>query len=63
MSKLIEFNEDDFYAPKSKNADLALLMNGTKFIQTQKIKKKNKITAFKNDLKPDIKTERNLKNI
>ena len=40
VSKLIEFNENDFYAAESKNADLALLMKNTKFIQTQKIKKK-----------------------
>ena len=62
MGKLIEFNEDGFYATESKNADLALLIKGTKFIQIQKIKKKNKIKDFKNDLKFEIKTESSLKN-
>ena len=62
MGKLIEFNEDDFYAAESKNADLTLLMKNTKFIQIQKIKKKDKIKDFKNDLKFEIITESSLKN-
>ena len=63
MNKLIEFNENGFYAVESKNIDLTLLMKGIKFIQTQEIKKKNKIKDFKNGLKFEIKTESSLKNV
>ena len=62
MGKLIDFNKNGFYATESKNADLILLMKDTKFIQTQKIKKKDKIKDFKSDLKFEIRTESSLKN-